>query len=605
MNIKYITTLAVLATLFLSSCEKFLDRGQLTSETDGTAWVSEENVRLYANKYYTDFFVGYGDGFSGQAGAALMSFNLSDDVLNFGNQTNVTRSVPNSSIWSYTTIRSLNLMINRVQNMTPDQISEEARLHWLGFARFFRAMRYSELVLQFADVPYYNREVFAFELDELYKPRTPRNEVMDNVYEDLIYALDNVRLNDGARAVNRYVVAGFISRIALYEGTWQRHYYGNTERARMFLELAVRAGGEVMSSGRYDIVLDYKSLFASEDLGNAPDALLVRSYSAALGVTHAVATNSNLVESRAQGPTTDLLKSYICTDGRPYQNSTVANATPERFDLEYMISTRDSRFEATFYSRPEPLNRASFLYVTKFLPREQERRVKENNLQPDPAFLSSNNETDYPVLRYAEVLLNWIEAKAELAEIGGAAVTQADITNSINKIRSRPIAPEAVARGVQATADLVLASLPNDPARDPAVSALLWEIRRERRMEFTFEHSRIADLRRWSKIEYLDTDANEDLMSGGWVNFPDDLPSQLEAANVGTLSVVRLDGTQVNYTGANDAQMVGFYRNRNSGGRLPFLNQVNLNPYLQPVGLNQINDYASRGYVLTQTEGWD
>lgn len=602
MKIKKIAIFAAAVTLLFSSCDKFLDRQQLTSETDGTAWTSEENVRLYANKYYTEFFVGYGTAYSAEAGAALMGFNLSDDVLNFGNQSNVTRTIPTSSIWSYTTIRSLNLMIDRVQNMSSDYISDEARAHWLGVARFFRGIRYSELVLQFADVPYYDTEVFADNLDELYKPRTPRDEVMDHVYDDLIYAFENVRISDGVRMVNRDVVAGFISRVALYEGTWQKYYYRNTDRARRFLELALRGGDFVMSSNRYDIVMDYKSLFTSNDLTGARDVIIHRAYSAALGVTHAVATNSNLVESRAQGPTTDLLKSYICADGQPYQSSGLEDA--DKFDLTNMIKTRDSRFEATFYSRPEPLNRPSLYYVTKFLPRDQERKVKVDGVQPDGSFLGSNNETDYPVMRYAEVLLNWLEAKAELAEIGGAAVTQGDIDNTINKIRSRPLHAEAVDRGVQSTAGLQLGSLPNDPAKDPSVSDLLWEIRRERRMEFTFEHSRIVDLRRWSKIEYLDTDANLDLMSGGWVNFPSELPSQLSGSNIGILAVVKEDGSQINYDGDNDEDMVGFYRGRNNGGRLPFLNLPNVNPYLQPVGLNQINDYQTRGYELQQTEGW-
>src|SRR5690606_13394418 len=104
------------------------------------------------------------------------------------------------------------------------------------------------------------------------------------------------------------------------------------------------------------------------------------------------------------------------------------------------------------------------------------------------------------------------EAKAELATIGGAAVTQDDIDKSINKIRDRPLAPIAVERGVQETAPLSLSALPVDPKRDMNVSALLWEIRRERRMEFTFEASRIADPERWHKLDYMDTDENPDLL---------------------------------------------------------------------------------------------
>lgn len=113
-------------------------------------------------------------------------------------------------------------------------------------------------------------------------------------------------------------------------------------------------------------------------------------------------------------------------------------------------------------------------------------------------------------------MLNWIEAKAELATLGGAEVSQSDIDISINLIRKRPVADEAKALGVTMTAEMKLDALPQDPHRDPTVPALLWEIRRERRMEFAFEFSRIIDLRRWKKLEYMDTDKNEDLLIGTW-----------------------------------------------------------------------------------------
>ncbi|NGM62424.1 RagB/SusD family nutrient uptake outer membrane protein [Sphingobacterium sp. SGG-5] len=585
-----------------SSCEKFLDRTPLTSESDETAWNSEDNVRLYANKYYTDFFSGYGLNFDAQGGAPLLSYNNSDDVLTLGAQANITRAVPNSGIWSYTMIRSVNILLDRVENRMDGVLTAEAKAHWLGIGRFFRALRYAELVLQYGDIPYYGVEVPSTDRDALYKPRDPRNVVMDAVYDDLRFALQNVRLNDGAQNVNRYIVAGFISRIALYEGTWQKYYYNNPDQAKKFLDLAVEAGGMVTSSNKYDIEMDYRSLFTSEDLSGKKDVLLFRKYDAGVGVTHSVISVSNLVESRNVGPTTDLIKAYICADGRPWQVSSEPDA--DNFELENLIKTRDSRFEATFYSKPEPLSRASLVYVTKFLPREGERRVKEEGLAPLPQHTSSFNDTDYPVLRYAEVLLNWVEAKAEVAELGGDAVTQSDIDVSINKIRNRPLAPEAASRGAQKTAPLDLGNIAADPNKDGDVSELLWEIRRERRMEFTFEYSRLVDIRRWSKIEYLDTEANPDLLSGGWVNFPVELPSFLNDDNVGVFAVVDLDGNITEYAGGNNSSMVGFYRNLNNVGRLPFLNQVNLNPYLQPIGLNQINEYRLQGYELKQTEGW-
>ncbi|MNL43421.1 SusD family protein [compost metagenome] len=148
-----------------------------------------------------------------------------------------------------------------------------------------------------------------------------------------------------------------------------------------------------------------------------------------------------------------------------------------------------------------------------------------------------------------------------------------------------------------------MTNLPVDPARDVQVSSLLWEIRRERRMELTFEESRLSDLKRWSKLEYMDTDLNKDLLSGGWVNFPQEVPAEIKAG----ISVVKLDGQVVVFNPADassSAKMTGFYRYTLNNGRQPFLNLSNINPYLAPVGRVQIDEYAAKGYVLKQTEGW-
>ncbi|TDS08411.1 RagB/SusD family nutrient uptake outer membrane protein [Sphingobacterium paludis] len=597
MKLSKITYAIVALSTLLTSCDKFLDRPPLTTEQDETAWVTEDNVRLYANKFLPDFFVGYNTGFT-TTSAPLLGFSFSDDMLSLGNQSNFTRSVPISSIWSYTNVRSLNVMIDRVENRMATVLSDEAKQHWLGVARFYRAWRYAQLVFSYGDVPYYDYPVSDTDLDALFKPRDPRDVVMDAVFDDLTFALENVRLNDGDQNLNRYVVAGMITRLALQEGTWQKYHYENNARAQKFLELAVSAANFLMNSGRYDIVTEYRTLFTSESLKDNKDCVFYRHYDEAIGVQHAIATYSNLRETLAIGATTDLFKSYLCTDGRVWENSSLNDAA--KFDLASMIKTRDPRFEATFHRNPSALNRASLFYVTKFLPRNIETIHENPANAPVVNFTSNRNTTDYPVLRYAEVLLNWVEAKFELSTLGSAAVTQDDIDKSINKIRQRPIAAEAAARGVQKTAALSLGAIPSDPQRDITVAALLWEIRRERRMEFAFEYSRLADLERWKKLEYMDTQLNPDLLSGGWVNFQAQLPALINA----DLGVVSLNGTYVPYNGSNAALMSGFYRHRSNADRLPFLNQTNINPYLSPVGRNQIDDYQARGYALQQTQGW-
>ncbi|ERJ57890.1 RagB/SusD family nutrient uptake outer membrane protein [Sphingobacterium paucimobilis] len=592
MKFKYFSVFIVVSLVF-TSCEKFLERGQLTAENDDTAWTTEAKVRLYANKYYTDYFVGYGAGFT-TTDALLESYTKSDDILSEGTQADFLNSVPVDKKWKYENVRSINIMIDRVENRMSNILAADAYSHWLGIGKFFRAMAYVKLVNEFGDVPYYDKPIDETDVEQLYKQRTPRNEVMDAVYDDMKFAFENVRVDDGKQNVNRYIVAGFISRMSLAEGAWQKYYYKNNERAKKFFELAKSAGDYVINSGKYAISTPYREQFTSDNIENNKDILLSRTYNAAIAVQHSIASKSNLTEIRTNGPTTDLIKSYLCTDGQVWQNSTAPEA--DNFEVEKMMGTRDPRFEATFHYNTSDKNRASYLYVTKFLPRTEQNSVASGK-PSSPNFQGANNTTAAPILRYAEVLLNWIEAKAELELLGEGAVAQVDIDQSINKIRQRPLG--GAPAYVKQVADMKLNALPHDPDRDISVTPLLWEIRRERRVEMTFEYSRLEDLKRWSKLEYMEMSRNPDILSGAWVNFPAKFPNNI----TNDVAVIKMDGTVVKYDG-DKTKMIGFYRNLKAKPRIEFIGLSNTNPYLAPVGLNQIDFYKTRGYVLKQTEGW-
>jgi hypothetical protein len=305
-------------------------------------------------------------------------------------------------------------------------------------------------------------------------------------------------------------------------------------------------------------------------------------------------------ETASANANLDLIKSFICTDGKPYSISAVTNAN--KLDIENMVKTRDPRFEATFWYTATPKATASALYTCKFIDRIGPEQAVANN--QDIKYTGSYNDNDAPVMRYAELLLNWIEAKAELATLGGTAVNQSDIETSINKIRNRPLDAAALSRGVTKTAPMDLSSLPDDPNRDPDVPALIWEIRRERRMELFGEYSRLVDLRRWKKIHYMDDTQNPDLLKGMWVNIPVELPDELRTSNVGKLAIVNESGEKIVYDGTNSAQMVGYYSPATVMPRRQFMNISGINVYLAPVGTNQRIDYRNKGYVLDQTEGW-
>lgn len=603
--------------LFLTSCNDVLDRPSLTTAEDSDYWVNEERVRLYANSFYANFFVGYGVKYE-TTYAPNTNYMFSDNGVTFGTQKQFVRSVPTSKgsnaltvewedtytgpTWNFAWIRKVNVMLDRVTQLMPSLLTEEQYNHWVGIGRFFRGLEYARLVNVFGDVPYYDREITTVEKNELYKDRTPRDEVMDAVYNDFEYAMQNVRLNDGAQYVNRYIVASFVSRWALIEASWQKYHYNNNVRATKFFEQAIAAADILMASGKYDIETDFRTLFGSTDLTSSKDCILYRKYDAGKSITHSIASSCVMNTPTTNGANLDLVKAFICTDGKDWQTSTLANA--DDFTLSNLIKTRDSRFEASFYNEPTPLAKSSYLYVTKFIPRSALEYLKISGGTPAAEFQSDKNVTGYPVMRYAEVLLNWIEAKAELATIGGMAISQGDIDRSINKIRNRPLAPEAVALGVKKTDKMVLTELPNDPDRDRSVSALLWEIRRERRMEFAFEFSRVIDLRRWMKLDYMDTDKNQELLIGTWVNFQKEAAAELKPDNKNKIRVMDKNGKIIVYDGANDAQMNGFYFPKENVGRLPFIDLPNINPYLSPIGTNDITFYKNRGYTLTQTKGW-
>lgn len=607
---KYLKYLLLAIPFFLSCNKNVLDRPPLTSYVDAEYWRNEDDLRMYANAYYPQYFNGFNTAF-GVDYAPVRGYTFNDDLTGKNAQGAFESSVPSSRgttseteawlttyagpSWNFTWVRKSNMMLDRIENVAKPKITEEAYKHWTAVARFFKGYEYSRLVSVFGDVPYFDKLVDNTDLPTLYKDRDNRGVVMDKVYDDFKYAFANMRENDGVQYLNRYIAAGFISRFMLFEGTFQYYHGLDQTRAKKYLEFAVEAGNYVINSNKYNFSRDIKTLFSSESLAGHPEVLLYRAYDAAVSITHAIGSYSNGTEVVGVDGNLNLIKSFIANDGQAWQNSTVPSASS--FALADLVKTRDPRFEASFIDKVNASS-ATLLYGYKFASREAITYIGK----PYPAaWGSSTNTSDAPVMRLAEIVLNWIEAKAMLAQyFSGPAVVQADLDKSVNAIRNRPLDATATSKGVKKTNPLLIAAIPVDPSRDADVPALIWEIRRERRMEFVFEHTRLLDLKRWKKLSYMNYTANSDYLFGPWVNVQAEIPSYLTAANVGKVRVRKMDGTIVTYSGTNASDMVGFWMVENVTNRAAFTDKS----YLAPVGQTQITQYQERGYKLTQTTGW-
>lgn len=685
INILFAAALA----LSLSGCQTFLTRDNLTSLDDVTYWRTEQNVRLFVNGAYGNYFSGYSDNW-GQTNApgVYSAGEYSDDYTSSGVQRNILLSVPADnwyraestpyrgvwlarragSAWNFAYVRKWNLLINRLETMKEgNYLTEDEYNHWMGVARFLRGWEYSRLVYSFGDVPYYDKEVPSDDMDMQFKARDPRSMVMNKCLEDFQFAMNNVREDDGENYINKYVVGTIASRCMLFEGTWYI-YHKNDEamktcsdidaNAKKFLEAARDFAGVVVSSNKFKFDTDFRTLFGT--LYSTPasgEIILYREYNKNVNSSaqHCIASYSGGnggYESQITSGNLSTLKAWICSDGKPYSSTTVDGADSWR--LQDMVKTRDPRFEASFVDEPV-LSGATGLYSEKFIDRIGVQYAYNGQACP-PCYASCTNENGYPCVRYAETVLNWIEAKAELADkFGGTAVTQDDLDKSINAIRQRPLDDTAIAKGVQKTAPLMIGAIPDDPERlgDPikttlgyktagATSPLLWEIHRERRMEFFLEQFRAKDIRRWGQMELMLIANNPDLGAGSWVELDlaatltaeqaADLPGNRQAqttnlkktkSNVGynlltenkfdIVAVYPLvknaDGTislgEAKFwdSSVTDVSVMrGFLRPQNIKDR--DARNVDVRNYLEPICTDVMNQYAEKGYKIEQNPGW-
>lgn len=587
INLNILSAGLLLATaVSFSSCDDFLTRDPQDTVTDVPSfWNNEENLRTSFLDYYTYFFPGYrsswerADNFAETNVADWTDDNAQEVATLF------TKVAPTSDAgnWNFKKIRNMNLLLSRIQSST---LGEEAKNHWSGVARLFRAMEYAKLVQKFGDVPYYDAVLGSTDNEQLYRARDPRTTVMDKVNEDLAFACANIRVNDGTKGltVNRAVAQGFASRIMLFEGTWQKYHANNTAKAAEYLKAAKDYAAALMQTNAYSIAPSYKSLTTSEDLAGNPEIIMYRSYVENV-VMHSLMSFQN-TEMEMSSPSRSFIDAFLTKNGLPIHQAGNTDYKGKEYAKE--IQNRDPRLADNIDEESGlRLNGVAAVYAASGY---YANRYVNKDLINKPGGMSNTNTTDAPVMKLNEVMLNYIEAAAELADLGQYTLTQADFDKTINAIRDRQSTqmPHVTLAGNALKVNGVEI---NDPDRDATVTPILWEIRRERRVELAYEGLRFNDLRRWGKLEYADMVKNKKLNMGAWINKAD-YPENAEA-----LAKITLCDENGNIVTGNEGYIMPITE-------VAKMRVMADKDYLYPIPVDQITMYETHGFKLTQNPGW-
>lgn len=583
----------------LSSCSKYLDRKNLDSFDDANFWTNEQNMRSFAQGAYITYFPGYANAWAWDKYFTTGGF--ADEFYNTSIWTNTTATSGNG--WSFTNVRRHNLMLERTELLP---VSDDAKNHWRGVARFFRAMEYANLVWGFGDVPFYDRSIYPTDKKEiLYKDREPKATVCTKILEDYEYAVANVRYNDGNDQINRYVVLGMMSRDMLQLGTLLKYHGDDAVVAAKLIERSKWASEQLMECGLFTIADDYRGIFASDDLKENKEVIFYRTYVTGK-VTHSLVTYSCGAFEGQQGVTLKALNNYLSIDGLPIKQSPTYNYNNDKNVRLYteMYKNRDPRLYATLNDtmRIGGVDNAPGLTgicVTKFTP--YVFTTIDN-------YTGDKNFTDAPVIRLGEIVLNYAEAAAELGQFDQTAADK-----SINLLRNRAIKkdnkgnvlqklPKMVISGSNVTANGVVI---NDPDRDPSVSPILWEIRRERGIELMLEGFRKDDLKRWKKYSYIANKEinnlpNENVM-GSYFNYEKYTAKQKEnirkKVNQAALYCpIPGDSTKI----ALNPITSQLNRRDWADGDIIFERQ-----YFKSVPKDQMKLYKDNGFTLSQNPGWE
>lgn len=582
----------LVCSLGFTACEKLDQRPQSTASKEAV-FGTESGLKLYTNSFYGMDFLPKNSIRLDELSDYLAVKQVDNFIREGGYGANT------SSGWTWTDLRNINYFI---ENNNNPAIPEAVRNNYNAIARYYRAYFYWDKVKRFGDVPWIGK---ALSIDDpaLTAPRDKREVVMDSVLADLNFACANIQAaNDPSRTtITKWVAYALKSRVCLFEGTYRKYHteLNLASSANKWLEECVSAADQIIKNGGFSLNtaggpgVSYRQLFTS----STPLANEVL-HAAVADVNLGVLQDANWYwTSGTYGAKASFIRTFINTylnlDGTPFTN----NPNYKTMLFKDEVKGRDLRLKQTIrlgdYKRisngqPVPAPPVFSYTFTGYQP------IKLT--LDDQALDAGQLNTNVVILfRYAEVLLNFAEAKAELGTL-----TNQDWAITVGALRARAgITGGLTTKPTIADPYLMTNYFPN--ITDPTIL----EIRRERGNELSLEGFRYADILRWKRGELMQQEWNGFYVPA--LNTPMDLNED------GILDVVFYQGTKPNISGVTSfvdvSEKIGNAVNsqqlkNGTSGELIWMNEIKRTwsdkNYLYPIPLNDLQ----RNPELKQNAGW-
>jgi hypothetical protein len=472
-----IGSLGALGSLMgLSGCKNFLDKKDPTATTFDEFYNDQSDLQRTVYSSFRDVFDNKGDrrllfymwdGDSDNAYSRLESDNHKR-IAN-GNYDAETRCFEYYYTIHMKQIARMNRYIANVDKpfVTNESVRELAKLEYICV----RMWHYFFVTHLWGGVPFVQKPV---SLSEATIGKTPKKKILDHLFnegEKVAEKLPSEKFTVDYYRFNRWSFKALMMRYALYDKRYK---------------LAIRLAKEIMNSGQYKLYPKYIDLFKYKACSNNDEFILWQSKTSYVGTTWSF---NHLAPHYSTGngdsylvPLKSLVDSYWTKDGYTIENS--PKHSKEEYELNPKLD-RDPRYAVSIMGNGDLFDGHKInIYDTKSTFYHEKERASSSGYWfrkfVDKADLfRSGGHFEYGLIRYAEVLLTYAEAKIMQNDIDHLA------KECINKIRSR-------AGLNMSKADVTL-------PRYDGYSQKQWIdlIQRERRIEFAAEGQRYNDIIRW------------------------------------------------------------------------------------------------------------